>query len=202
VAFGCAGFVLAHPGTIVVTVTAGRPGPHPLTDWDRKCGFRDGDDVVGTRRQEDDAALRGLGATPVWLDFLDHQYAPEASVAEVAEAIEGAVGDFETVASPLGLGHGDHLVTAAACLEVSRRHPAKRWFLYEDAIYRQTMGGSDEALSRLREGGFELEEAWFPVEGGVKRASVAAYSSQAIGLGRLLDDAYAPERYWKMMARV
>ena len=180
-------------------MTAGRPGPHPLTDWDRKCGFHEGDDAVGTRRQEDEAALRALGATPVWLDFLDHQYAPEAPVAKVAEAIEGAVDDFDVVATPLGLGHGDHLVTAAACLEVARGHPGKTWFLYEDVIYRETVGGTDDALGRLRDRGFVPEEATFPVDGGLKRAAIAAYTSQMKGLGSLLDDAYAPERYWKMM---
>jgi LmbE family N-acetylglucosaminyl deacetylase len=199
VAFGCAGFVLAHPRAVVVTVTAGRPGPHPLTDWDRKCGFRQGDDAVGTRRQEDEAALRALGARPVWLDFLDHQYAPEAPVAEVAMAVESAVADFDVVASPLGLGHGDHLLTAAACLEVARRHPDKAWLLYEDVIYRQTVGGTDEALARVRDEGFELEEAAFLLDGGLKRAAIAAYGSQVRGLGGLLDDAFAPERYWKMV---
>lgn len=200
-AFGCAGFVLAHPGALVVTVTAGRPGPHSLTDWDAKCGFHEGDDVVGARRQEDEASLRLLGAAPLWLDFLDHQYAPEAPVAEVAQAIEGAVSDFQIVVSPLGLAHGDHLVTAAACLQVARRHPEKTWFLYEDVIYRQTIGGTGDALAGLHDLGFELEEATFPADQDVKRAVVAAYSSQVRGLGSLLDDAYAPERYWKMMRR-
>jgi len=185
----------------VITVAAGRPGPHPLTDWDRKCGFHEGDDVVGARRQEDEAALRLLGATPLWLDFLDHQYAPEAPVADVAEAIERAAGDFGVVASPLGLGHGDHLLVAAACVEVARRHPEKTWFLYEDVIYRQTIGGTDEALSGLRDSGFLLEEATFLIDDDVKRAAIAAYTSQVIGLGGLLDDAYAPERCWKMMRR-
>ena len=183
----------------MVTVTAGRPGPHPLTEWDAKCGFHDGDDVVGARRKEDEAALSLLGARPLWLDFLDHQYAPEAPVAEVAEALERALGDFGVVASPLGLAHGDHLVTAAACLEVARRHPEKSWFLYEDVIYRETVGGTEDALSRLRDLGFALEEATFPVDDGLKRAAIAAYASQVRGLGRLLDDAYAPERYWTMI---
>jgi hypothetical protein len=103
VAFGCAGFVLAYPLAVVVTVTAGRPGPH------------------------------------------------------------------------------------------------KAWFLYEDVISRQTVGGTDEALARVRDEGFELEEAAFLLDGGLKRAAIAAYGSQVRGLGGLLDDAYAPERYWKMV---
>lgn len=198
-AFGCAGFVLAHPGAVVVTVTAGRPGPHPLTDWDGKCGFHEGDDVVGSRREEDAAALSLLGARPLWLGFLDHQYAPEAPVAEVAQALDAAVANIGAVASPLGLAHGDHLLTAEACVELARRHPDKRWFLYEDVIYRHTIGGTDDAVSRLRNMGFTVEETSFTADAALKRAAIAVYKSQARGLGSLLEDAYARERYWTMI---
>ena len=198
---GCAGFVQAHPGAFVVTVTAGRPAPGPLTDWDRKCGFGEGDDVVGARRREDEKALRRMRARPVWLDFLDHQYAPEAPIAEVAAALGHLSRDFDTVAIPLGLGHGDHLVTAAACREVARLDARKRWVVYEDVVYRQTVGGTDEALARLRDEGFTVEPADFPVDPEAKREAIEAYASQLEGLGQLIDDAYRPERYWTMMRR-
>lgn len=196
---GCAGFVQAHRGAFVVTVMAGRPAPGRLTDWDGKCGFHEGDDVVRSRRREDENALRLLGARPVWLDFLDHQYAPEAPVAEVAAALAHASRDFDPVAIPLGLGHGDHLVTAAACREVARLQPSKAWFVYEDVIYRRTVGGTDAALAGLRAERFVLEPADFPVDMGAKRRAIDAYASQLTGLGDLTDDAYRPERYWTMM---
>ena len=196
---GCAGFLQAHRGAFAVTVMAGRPAPGRLTDWDGKCGFHEGDDVVGARRREDEKALKMLGARPVWLDFLDHQYAPEAPIAEVAAALAHACKDFEIVAIPLGLGHGDHLVTAAACREVARLQPKKRWFVYEDVIYRRTVGGTDAALAGLRAAGFALEPADFPVDMEAKRRAIDAYASQLTGLGDLIDDAYSPERYWTMM---
>jgi LmbE family N-acetylglucosaminyl deacetylase len=204
VVLGCADLVSAHPGAVVVTVTAGKPGPHPLTDWDRKCGFAEGDDVIGARRSEDEAALRHLGARPAWLDFLDRQYmgGDPPSRFDVALAIEAAVraADADLVASPLGFGHPDHVVTAAACLDVARRRRRSAWLLYEDAIYRVNEDLAAEALSRLAADGFVVERLAVAAGAG-KRAAVESYRSQVQGLGDLLNDAFRPERYWKVVAR-
>jgi len=202
VVLGCAGLVAAHPGSVVLTVTAGRPGPGGLTDWDHRCGFAEGDDVVGTRRREDEDALAILAAKPCWLDFLDRQYDHGAppDVERVADAVEEALTGASSVASPLGLGHPDHIAVAAACLDVARRASGARWFIYEDAIYRATAGGVEDALARVRERGFELREMSFP-PGAQKRRAVAAYASQVIGLAGLLEDAWLPERYWELTAR-
>jgi len=199
---GCAGLVAAHPGALVVSVTAGRPGPHPLTEWDRRCGFSEGDDVVGRRRQEDEIALEHLGASALWLDFLDRQYAdgkpPERD--DVAAAIRAAVDGVELVASPLGLEHPDHLVTAQACFDVARSLPSVRWIIYEDAIYRSTPGAMEEVVSRLADAGYSLRP--LQVESAdAKRAAVTCYASQVHGLGGLLDDAYQPERYWDLVIK-
>jgi LmbE family N-acetylglucosaminyl deacetylase len=204
VALGCADLVSAHPGALVVTVTAGTPPPHPLTDWDRICGFAEGDDVSGARRSEDEAALKHLGARPAWLDFLDRQYMggePPARF-DVALAIEAVLrdGGAELVASPLGLGHPDHIVTAAACFDVARRLREPAWILYEDAIYRRNEDLAAEALSRLSADGYVLEPVPVAASAG-KRAAVESYRSQVRGLGELLSDAFRPERYWKVVAR-
>jgi LmbE family N-acetylglucosaminyl deacetylase len=59
-----------------VTLVAGRPASsRDVTEWDAACGFDEHDDVVAARRAEDAAALALLGASPIWLDFLDAQYA-------------------------------------------------------------------------------------------------------------------------------
>ena len=196
--------MLAHPGALVVTVTAGKPPPHPLTDWDMKCGFVEGDDVIGARRSEDEAALEHLAAQPRWLDFLDRQYMGGESAArfDVALAIGDALRDRgpDIVASPLGLSHPDHLVTAAACVDVARRMREVPWVLYEDAIYRRDENLAPQALSRLAADGFILEPMDI-VEAGSKRSAIACYESQLQGLGDLLDDAFLPERYWKVVAR-
>jgi LmbE family N-acetylglucosaminyl deacetylase len=204
VVLGCADLVSAHPGAIVVTVTAGKPPPHALTDWDGRCGFAEGDDVIGARRNEDQAALKHLGARPLWLDFLDRQYMGGETPArfDVATAIEEALRDgaADIVASPLGLGHPDHLVTAAACFDVARRMREVTWVLYEDAIYRRNEELAAETLARLSADGFVLEPMQV-AEGAHKRAAVESYGSQVKGLGDLLDDAFRPERYWNVVAR-
>ncbi len=189
----------AHPGAAVVTVTAGKPPPHPLTDWDRQCGFMESDDVVGARRAEDEAALAQLGSQPVWLDFLDRQYRDGEPPAKpgVARAIEAVLRDRapEVIASPLGLSHPDHLVTAAACLDIARGKPAVTWIVYEDAIYRALAGATDEAMARLKHHRFALR----PLEVSAtsrKGAAIDCYATQLKGLGELIRDAYRPERYW------
>ena len=197
VVLGCAGLVASHPGTVVVTVAAGRPGPHALTEWDRRCGFGEGDDVVGARRREDEAALKLLGARPVWLDFLDGQYGPPPPHAELVAAIKRAMDGAKTVASPLGLFHNDHLVTARACYDVARQRNGVSWLVYEDAIYRATTGQTEEALAALKAGGLGLRDVHVP-DSPTKRQAIERYASQVRGLAGLLDDAYRPERYWSL----
>lgn len=199
VVLGCANLVSAHQGARVVTVTAGVPPPHPLTGWDAACGFGEADDVVGARRREDQAALALLGATPIWLDFLDRQYAQGASpdpsgvASALADILEGRQAGL--VASPLGLQHPDHLATAAACYLVARRMPSLPWLIYEDAIYRRDAGATDQAMHDLDEAGFTLERIDVP-SAACKNEAVARYASQLKGLGDLVQDAARPERYW------
>ena len=188
----------------MVTVAAGRPPPHALTDWDRRCGFTEADDVVGARRAEDLAAVEQLGARPVWLDFLDRQYmgGEPPSVVSVAQAIEAVLRERapDLVASPLGLSHPDHVVTAAACFDVAARMRNIEWVVYEDAIYRATGGVMEQAMSRLEGKGFALQ----PLDVASttrKHDAVFHYTSQLKGLADLLDDATRPERYWKLSAR-
>jgi hypothetical protein len=61
-----------HPGSTVVTVCAGLPGPGiPASNWDKAGGFQDADEAVLARRQEDEAALQVLHADQYLLGFLD-----------------------------------------------------------------------------------------------------------------------------------
>ena len=117
-ALGAAHLLLAHPGSTVVTVFAGRPAryPDPPTEWDALGGFRAGDDVVGLRREEDRAAMDALGARPVWLDFVDHQYLARderAAPEEIAVALEASLDAARPTAVflPMGLANPDHVST-------------------------------------------------------------------------------------------
>jgi LmbE family N-acetylglucosaminyl deacetylase len=189
---GCADLVAAHPGAAVITVTAGRPAPIPATEW-------------GQRQAEDEAALRMLGARPVWLGFLERQYGEPPSRRGVVDALDEVIRNTGAtlVVSPLGLSNDDHVLTAAASFEVARRRPGMRWLVYEDAIYRMTDGTTLEALARHRDAGFLLEEAVrdFPPAGNKKRAAIDCYPTQLKALGDRWLDALQPERYWSVVAR-
>jgi len=202
---GCGQLLAARPGAVVVTLFAGRPDPRaPLTPWDAAAGFRAGDDVVGTRRAEDAAALRALGARPAWLDHRDAQYggaAPAETLARcLAQALEAAAPDV--VAAPLGLFHSDHLrAREAALLARERSCVEARWLLYADGAYAALPGAVRGALAELRARGVALRRA--RLAGGPlarKRRAVACYASQVRALatpGRLgVAPALRPERYW------
>ena len=113
----CGRLLAATPGSVVLTVLAGRPLDHRFVDWDRRGGFRPGDDVIGRRRREDRRALRLLRARPVWLEFRDDVYrdgpldaaAVRAEVSAVVESLDPAL-----VALPVGIFHPDHVAVADA----------------------------------------------------------------------------------------
>ncbi len=72
---GCGALLAGTPGSTVITVFAGVPDAAvPLTEWDRRCGFGDGESAMKWRLGEDDKALHLLKAQPARLPFLDDQY--------------------------------------------------------------------------------------------------------------------------------
>ena len=97
-ALGAAPLLATYPGSTVITVLAGRPPSYPdeVTSWDAAGGFTSGDDVVGVRQEEDRAAMASMGATPVWLDFSDHQYLSadqRPTATQVAPSLRRAIAD-------------------------------------------------------------------------------------------------------------
>ncbi len=169
--FSCGDLLVAHPGSMVVTVMAGKPPtPSPaacqgsidsschgkwsneqtgFAEWDTASGFPSGDDVVGRRREEDRSALQILGATPIWLDLCDSQYQHSPTIEEIAAILEETFERLQpsAVFFPFGLFHSDHVLTHKACLELVWRHRAWDWFAYEDAIYRAF---SDDLVNQRR----------------------------------------------------
>ena len=121
---GCANFMAAHPGVVVVTVFAGNPAQYPtdpMRKWDVQSGFAPGDDVMEVRRHEDTTALGGLDASAVHLEFIEHTYnpadrpvAPDVVVDALAPAL--AALDPTVVLAPFGLANPDHDVTHRACM--------------------------------------------------------------------------------------
>jgi LmbE family N-acetylglucosaminyl deacetylase len=205
--FACGRMLEAHPGSIVVTVCAGRPSPNAaLTEWDRAAGFQAGDDVMGVRRKEDERALTLLSAHPLWLDFCDRQYRPSPSPESVMEALHQVVlgGHVTTIVLPLGLFHSDHVLTHDATLLLRRRHPRLSWFLYADALYRRLPGLAEARLNACASAGLTLQPAAFPVNPltNRKQAAVECYQSQLRALstpGRPgYVDTVSEETFWRI----
>ena len=203
----CGERLAATPGAVVVTVFAGRPPTtSPMTPWDAAAGFRDGDDVIGVRRAEDAAALRVLDATPLWLDFLDAQYATPPELSRVSGAIDAALHTIApaTVLIPLGLFHSDHALVHEAALACARASADREWIAYEEPMYRRVPEVLARRFAALAAAGITLEReapAGRPA-GELKRRAIGCYGSQLRALesaGRPgWYDALEPECYWRL----
>jgi LmbE family N-acetylglucosaminyl deacetylase len=211
-ALGAAHLLTTYPGSTVITVCGGRPPRYPdqPTPWDAAGGFRPGDDVVTVRRDEDRAALAVLSATPVWLEFVDHQYlakserAPAPSVAaSLVEAI--AASGATAVFAPMGLGNPDHVLTHDAALAAREELTGPAWFCYEDHGYKHVPGLLAWRVARLFRAGLWPTPAIVPVRPDIerKRQAIGCYRSQLPpleaehGLSERLD-ANVPEQYWRL----
>lgn len=205
--FACGGLIASCPGTRVLTVFAGdQPMGQPLTDWDRGCGFVEGDAVMRHRRAEDAAALALLRATPVWLDLLDAQYASTPPVADIASALQREIERIrpQTLFFPLGLFHTDHEAVHEALLHCVR-HSDYAIYAYEDALYRRLDERLSNRLFALRRAGWSVsKQHWSQAPGAMvlKRAAVRCYGSQLKGLATPGRPGHAdiaqPEGYWKL----
>lgn len=204
--FACGAWIATATKPRVVTIFAGAaPSGAPLTDWDRQCGFRAGDDAVAQRRDEDRAALALLDATPIWLDFRDDQYGEPRSV----DVIAGALGDLidreapTAVHCPLGLFHSDHRRASDAALALVDRFAALAWHVYADAIYRRIAGAVDARLAILRERRLALVRCAPALADDAtarKHEALACYRSQlrALRTRNAHDDVFAREAHWTL----
>jgi LmbE family N-acetylglucosaminyl deacetylase len=209
----CGRLMAGHPGATVVTVYAGAPRtyPDPMTHWDTIAGFQGGDDVLAIRREEDAAALAGLGASPRWLDFVEHQYLerPDWVLADItADRLHAELAALAPTAvfAPFGIANPDHGETHLAAMQVRERMPGPAWFLYEDFGYKHIPG-----LLAWRVAQLFRRRVWpTPVAVDVgspadadaaKRAAVGCYRSQVLALeadwqfGAKL---VAAEQFWRL----
>ena len=209
-ALGAAYLLCAHAGSTVVTVFGGPPAqyPDPPTEWDALGGFKRGDDVVALRREEDRAAMDELGATPVWLDYVDHQYLARGErpdVKEVAAAIEGVIDDGHPTAVfiPMGLANPDHVTTHEAGALLAARRDDLAWFCYEDSGYKHIPGMLAWRISKLFASDLWPTPMVVPadLDHDRKRRAIECYKSQLPPLNR--DHALGariggnvPEQHW------
>src|SRR6476661_3045292 len=92
----CGAFLLAHPGTTVVTLFAASPTAYsdPLNEHDQTCGFVPGDDTMAVRRAEDERALAAVGATPAWLGFCQNSHVARDNATEIPSGAVDAIAAF------------------------------------------------------------------------------------------------------------
>ncbi|WP_250516831.1 PIG-L family deacetylase [Caballeronia sp. INDeC2] len=208
--FSCGAALAASPGAVVCTVFAGAPREPLITDWDTQCGFVNAHQAMHERRDEDAAALDALGARPVYLDFLDSQYAGDASArpGEIASTLLDVIrkNAFRTLLIPLGLFHSDHHLVHEACRKAWLAEPALACIAYEDALYRRMSGLVQARLADLARHGITAT----PVSERIditalarnleaKQRAVSRYTSQLKAFGANgHDDVFAPERFWTL----
>lgn len=191
-------FLAAEPGTVVVTVFAGLPEPGTLSDYDRSCGFTDSHLAMLERRDEDESALIDLGAYAHHLEFLDGQYAhrEHEHVDGLREVVRRYLSPREHTLCPLGIGHPDHALLAAACR--SACPIGGTLLLYEELPYRVL--APEQAFAALQafgDAGFELQD-WPAPHGELdrKRLALERYRSQFPD-GPTDPCFYVPERVWR-----
>jgi LmbE family N-acetylglucosaminyl deacetylase len=190
---GAGRFLAVNPGTVVVTAFAGTPDtPSSVSDWDRRCGFVDGDDVVGTRREEDERALALLGCQPVWLDHAapaGGERATPVELDDLAATLDAVVAasNVTAVCIPFGLVETDHALTHRAALRVRQRRGDVAWFCYEDQPFRYVPGALADRMRALAADGLVPTPAVMPLDAtnDRKRAAYSCYTSQ---IGPLDDD--------------
>jgi LmbE family N-acetylglucosaminyl deacetylase len=186
--------------------------------------FRPGDDVMGMRAVEDDHAMAVVGAQPHRLGFWDEQYRAGPPVRHarvrklaarrrqakiddpaVVARIEAQLADLvpqvpvRTWFIPLGLWHGDHKKTAAACLRLAARLTDRQWVVYEELPYRLEVPDQvDQGRRHLEASGFTAAEVAIdePSGQGRKQEMVNAYRSQLPCMGHRVEVAVTnPETF-------
>ncbi|WP_176464091.1 PIG-L deacetylase family protein [Bordetella genomosp. 11] len=210
---GCGALLAGAPGSTVITVFAGVPeAAVPVTEWDRRCGFGDGQAAMTWRLGEDDKALHLLKAQPARLPFLDDQYVramgrTPPKVDKIAHAVQGILekAGARTVLFPLGLFHRDHILASDAALALFAGRQDRRWVAYEDALYRNKPGLLQGRLVQFYTRGVCLTPVAFRNTNTHRKATaMAAYASQMaeLGITRNEGDTTAPERYWLLSESV
>jgi LmbE family N-acetylglucosaminyl deacetylase len=207
--FGCGRLLAQAPGSIVATVFAGiPPRAMPTPPWDRDAGFNSAHEAVQARRAEDRHALSILRAEPHWLDFLDDQYecaVPDEALLDALRSLLDAHAQMGVLA-PAGLFHRDHLRVQRAMLALLGEQPTtRRWFFYEEALYRCKEGLMEQRLAHWEAQGWTAQPAALVDEDAtdgsalMKAQAVRAYRSQ-IALFRpdTLLDLERAECYWRL----
>lgn len=192
------GQYMASTPTVVVTVFAGIPEPHVLSDYDASRGFTSSADAMRCRRAEDEAACALLGAEAVHLDFLDNQYGRPANDDEITAALRGSMSNADRlVFAPLGIGHPDH-VQVARCARAARG--TGTLLVAEELPYRVLWPEQVvDALDKLRAEGWAIADLPYPLDQGPRITKAAVISEYASQFPDEIDPScLVPERVWRI----
>jgi LmbE family N-acetylglucosaminyl deacetylase len=188
---------------VVVTVFGGGPDDwSQVTDWDARCGFRAGDDVVAARRAEDRRALAVLGAVASVMDIPEDAYrAGDIRVDDVAGALSARIDEIGAaqVVIPLGLHHPDHRIASDAALAALRDRDPSTWLVYGDFYAFTHAQLIEPRMAELRQAGIELRRAELAVGPvAAKRDALRQYPSQLRALGKWVARSFpnTPELLW------
>jgi LmbE family N-acetylglucosaminyl deacetylase len=212
-ALSCAYFLIAHPGTPVITLFTASPseGADAPNAFEMREKHRTRNDVMTIRRTEDSASLGILGAVPEWLGFCQHSdqarakngYAiPRGAIDTLERALR--VHDPTAVLFPLGLGHPDHAVVHQIALSVRNSFSTPAWFCYQDKPYEHIPGTVSSAIVRLHRYGLTATPSALPVTTDLARKwrAISEYRSQVADLERAWQIeariAASPEAYWRI----
>lgn len=188
--FSVGQILAANPGATVATVFAGTPGGG-VTPYDESAGFTDSAGAVAARRREDIAALDILGAHPEHGPFLDGQYEPHRTRAEIVDWIRSHTSGHDIVLIPVGVHHPDHLDASAAAKATIE--PGQQIWLYEELPYRVFW---PDVTYRAIPSWADLQDLPSVSDVELKTAAVEAYASQLNPLLRRC--LYVPERTWRI----
>ena len=206
----CGALIAAYPGTQVLTVFAGWPqcaDRDAATEWDHSCGFGAGDDVVGTRRAEDERACAALDAQPVWLDFVDDQYGETVAIDEIATELAARGGCARTgraVRAARAVPPRPRPHAPCVCRALIGRAELTV-FAYEDLPYRALEGAVDSTYRGTRRGGLHPRRVDLEADGRDprKHEAIACYASQRRGLDAAwpgYERVLTREYYWRLGA--
>ncbi len=201
---------------VVATFFGGKPAETTEGSWDKLSGFRNSEEAVTARLQENARALAQTGAHPLNLHYVDFQYRggrDAEAQKKLAELIEKDIGTIIesfsfvkeiSVYGPAEFGpditHPDHQTLHDTFVRIAREKsgdnsPRIRFFFYEDfpyvARYRKSTATPLKTFLEEKNAGLKLRETPLSVSASAlskKLESIKAYASQEKAFESLGDD--------------
>ena len=124
---------------VVVTAMAGDPNSQePAGVWDAAAGFTRAGEAAVTRRAEDRAACRRVGAEPVHIDEVDAQYSRRRSPGGLWRELRTALASCDELLLPgFPLRNGDHFEVTRTVLTHMDPRAKARLYLEEPYALRE-----------------------------------------------------------------